>query len=845
MRSKTFRKTMLSQAIIAGLSLGATGTALAAPDSDFYLTGNSVTIGGNVASVSTNGVISTTTVTRATNTSTLPNVTLPLADLQTAGNHTIRLGLQATLGSSILEVRLGVVTLSTNASGDITAFELLDSAGDPGFEKTYAWVRLSGNVTVTTEFDVPAGMVTRSGNNLTLNMSTIINEISAQGGIADALAAFTTTGTISYKLAIYQTAGTEGPAAARLGHYNAANTPAFVHSGQTVKWNDATLDGNFTGASVLSGSLIIQAAGTPPVEPEEPDDTTTVDESDINDLEDETEAVDQEVDDQIDSGNVTTETVTKTVTVANKAATQTSTLVTGSTTGTISTPNTLNVLVAATGSAQTGGKVANSTTTADKTAVTASTKTIIKDTGKLLTTIADSGTTITTEQKTQVQNIIVNLAGAAKNITGGATGKTATALEMKKDMEAAFKAATKLKVPLSDETQTVIKEAAVSIQVAALAELTGKNSEELTQEDLQAAFNDPVTREKVLAASPTLPNANPRSEEDVTNDINNYIAQNYPQRPTGTTDYTPPPPPGLSSLSLTPVTTTAIVPFTGFSIGEQVTFTLIGENGAGVSLSLQVPQLMAATDTEANTITISGDTTNLNSATATLDISVGDTTFKVAPLGLKAVPAGLSPTINVQPDGRMIMINSDGTALEIAATANDIIAMSFALNDLGYPITNRDDGSFELALAGNDKFTGAFAYEDLSSDSTVACGDMTFTPADVEVNQPDYVFTASCANGVSQSIVPFVAETGFYDSVDNAGILVSTDRNTGIITVAGIGKFKPSFFSTAPTDAEAEYQAQNADSLGFAYMPTDVNGDGRMDYKLITGTRTQVMYAVP
>ncbi|MDF1622627.1 MAG: hypothetical protein P1V33_04045, partial [Pseudohongiella nitratireducens] len=297
MRSKTFRKTMLSQAIIAGLSLGATGTALAAPDSDFYLTGNSVTIGGNVASVSTNGVISTTTVTRATNTSTLPNVTLPLADLQTAGNHTIRLGLQATLGSSILEVRLGVVTLSTNASGDITAFELLDSAGDPGFEKTYAWVRLSGNVTVTTEFDVPAGMVTRSGNNLTLNMSTIINEISAQGGIADALAAFTTTGTISYKLAIYQTAGTEGPAAARLGHYNAANTPAFVHSGQTVNWNDATLDGNFTGASVLSGSLIIQAAGTPPVEPEEPDDTTTVDESDINDLEDETVAVDQEVDD--------------------------------------------------------------------------------------------------------------------------------------------------------------------------------------------------------------------------------------------------------------------------------------------------------------------------------------------------------------------------------------------------------------------------------------------------------------------------------------------------------------------------------------------------------------------
>lgn len=840
MRSTTFRKKLLSQAIIAGLSLGTVGTAFAAPDSDFYLTGNAVTVGSSNATVNSSGVISTAVVTRATNTTTLPSITLPLADLQTASNHQIRVGVKATLGSNILEVRLGVVNLATDASGTITSFELADTAGDPGYEKTYAYVNLNGNITITAEFNVPSGMISANGNNITLNMSTIINEISAQGGVADALAAFTTTGTINYKLAINQIAGTDGPSAARLGHYSA---PTYTASTETANWNDATLSGNFAGASVLTGSLLIQEADTGGGDPDPEPDDTTVPDSDITDLETETEETDEQVDQEINSGSVSQGTVTQTENVTNNAANQTDTLITGSTTGTISTSNTLNVLVASSGTALTGSKVVNANTTADKTTITNTTKKVISNSATLLDTIAKSNagsdSALTPAQKTQVQNTIVNMANAAKNVTGGSTGKETTAKEMKKDLEKAFKAATTLKVPLSTEAQTAIKEAAVSIQVAALAELTGKNSEDLTQEDLQEAFNDPVTRDKVLAAAPQLPNANPRSEEEITNDINSYIAQNYPERSTG--DFTPTPP-SWSTTIPAGGSATFLFDFTGTGT---VQYTLTGEGIGPGSLALQVPQFMAATDTEANTISISGDTTNLDSATATLDISVGATTFKVAPLGLKAVPAGLAPTINPQPDGRMTMINSQGTALDLAATAYDIIAMDFALNDLGYPMTNREDGSFELALAGNDKFTGAFAYEDLSTDSTAACGDMTFTPGTIDVNQPAYVFTATCANGVSQSIVPFVAETGFYESVDNADILVSTDRNTGVITVAGIGKFKPSFFSANPNEAEVAFHAQNADSLGFAYMPTDVNGDGRMDYKIITGTRVQIMYAVP
>lgn len=850
MRCTTFRRKLLSQAIIAGLSFGTAGSVLAGADSDFYLTGNAVTVGSSVATVGNNGVISTTTVTRTTNSSTLPNVTLPLSDLQTASTHTFRVGMQATLGTSILEVRLGVVTLATDANGDITSFDLADAPADPGFEKTYAWVRLNGNVTVTAEFNVPSGMISRSGNNLTLNMSTIINEISAQGAVADALAAFTTTGTVNYKLALYQTAGTDGAGGSSFGHYDSNNTPAFTASTQNVSWNDATLSGNFAGASVLSGSLVILAAdtggGSGGGTTEEPDDTTTVDETDINELDSDTTAADQQVDEELNSGSgeVSPATVTQTETVTNTAATQTETLVSGSTTGTISTPNTLNVLATATSSADTGGKVANSTTTADKTTVTNSTKTIIKNTGTLLTKIADSGTTITTEQKTQVQGIIVNLANAAKNITGGSSGKATTATEMKKDLETAFKAATTLKVPLSDEAETTIKEAAVSIQVAALAELTGKNSEDLTQEDLQEAFNDPETREKVLGASPKLPLKNPRSDEEIDAAINDYITANYPAK----------------SLDSAKAANKAVEDSSTSNPGED--FGGCASSGPGLEIlpgvfispgnacDLKEPlpggaQTLSASEPSSG-ITVNPADMTFNPATATTLWPVGDDVIKLAQLGQRAVPAGLTLSVATQPDGRMTIIGSQGIALDLAPTAEDTIALAIALDELGFPMAFRDDGSFELALAGDDKFTGTFGFEVLPADDRAACGDMTFTPtAGIEVNQPDYAFVAECENGISQNIAPFVAEAGLYESLANGDFTVSTNRSTGVITVEGVGEFKPSFFSSAPTEAEAQYQAANADSLGISYMPMDINGDGRMDFKVITPTSVQVIYAVP
>ena len=234
-----------------------------------------------------------------------------------------------------------------------------------------------------------------------------------------------------------------------------------------------------------------------------------------------------------------------------------------------------------------------------------------------------------------------------------------------------------------------------------------------------------------------------------------------------------------------------------------------------------------------------------NEDTGTMTFNLSGTTFKVRPLAVKAVPDGVSASLDMLSDGRVVIVTEEGLALEVAPTASDLVSFAYGVEEASFPLTLRDDGSFELSLAGEDKFTGSFTYEDATSNSTEACGDVTFAADSTEVNAPSYAFTMTCENGDSQRIVPFVADSNFYESVDDANITVMTDRNTGIITVTGIGQFKPSFFSTSPSDAEAVFQAQNADINGIAYMPVDANGDGKMDYKIVSETRVQVMYAIP
>jgi len=77
-----------------------------------------------------------------------------------------------------------------------------------------------------------------------------------------------------------------------------------------------------------------------------------------------------------------------------------------------------------------------------------------------------------------------------------------------------------------------------------------------------------------------------------------------------------------------------------------------------------------------------------------------------------------------------------------------------------------------------------------------------------------------------------------------AGLTVATNRSSGFITINGVGVLKPSFFVSPRTAAEVTFYDANKDSFGLAYQAMDVNADGKMDYKVISATGTQLFYGV-
>ena len=102
----------------------------------------------------------------------------------------------------------------------------------------------------------------------------------------------------------------------------------------------------------------------------------------------------------------------------------------------------------------------------------------------------------------------------------------------------------------------------------------------------------------------------------------------------------------------------------------------------------------------------------------------------------------------------------------------------------------------------------------------------------------------NCADGAKQRITPFTNASGFYTTLANAGMNASTDRNTGIVTIANIGNFKPSFFVTALSSNDAAYYEATKNIDGIAFRATDANADGKTDYEIISAKGVQLMYGL-
>lgn len=217
-------------------------------------------------------------------------------------------------------------------------------------------------------------------------------------------------------------------------------------------------------------------------------------------------------------------------------------------------------------------------------------------------------------------------------------------------------------------------------------------------------------------------------------------------------------------------------------------------------------------------------------------------TYSASITGVKVVSSLVPPGVTALPDGRFIAVNN-GYAIELSGTASNLLGFVAAASNATQGVSFRDNGSFSLNLGANERFSGVFGYDNLAAFSST-CGAVTFQQPAGALNAPGYSFLAKCANGATQRIVPFVDASAFYDVLSAAKLTVTTDRNSGVITIATAGKFKPSFFVTPLKTADQAYFDANKNASGIAFRSKDVDRDGKADFEVMTTTGVQVLYGI-
>ncbi|MCP5343502.1 MAG: hypothetical protein H7A05_02680 [Pseudomonadales bacterium] len=208
----------------------------------------------------------------------------------------------------------------------------------------------------------------------------------------------------------------------------------------------------------------------------------------------------------------------------------------------------------------------------------------------------------------------------------------------------------------------------------------------------------------------------------------------------------------------------------------------------------------------------------------------------------RIVPSVLSDGITVLPDGSLLYVTA-GTSTELSAAPVNDEALSNAIIAAGYSEITRNNGVINIGLGNNERFAGVLAYENIGS-NVAGCSSVSFNAPTGNPASTDYVFTMSCDDGAVQHITPFPDSSVFFDTVTNAGFDVRTDRNTGVISIEGVGNVRPSFFVTPLTDNDTTYLNANKTAEGIAIRSTDANGDGKTDYEVISENGVQLMYGL-
>ena len=890
---KSRLSTLVVAAMFAGLGSSANANDFSLVDNQFTISETAASGDFSVtATLGSDGVLDTTgenlpqfDLSNSTLNTGIPtfSFTIDPAGLDASTTHNFKIGLSISDDASPttrrFEAFLGTLTLAVDASKNVTGtipsqnLEVRAKKGSATFYQAINNPSANGPVSI-------------SGGTITLSGSQAVTLLKAQGNDAlDAvLDSFTLNGTFTFRVVIEET--TSGSAALGVTSDDVftpvprIGTTCVLDSNSTVgNVFQLITDTGFSNAYVVQGrfSSNTAVANVPPTaftescdavggggggggsqapaegSVEEAEDAVdelgsvldTIDTSapldstslgqldDLNSaIETATTVLDTQIDDEIASSGVSEATIASSSNLATKSATSTTALANALSSGTaVSKTNLLGALSSGAKASATATKVSGATTdSAAKQTLNTQNKAILTSSTTLLSSLADQGDELSTEETDAVRTVTTNLVGTTKALASEST--TAAELEsFATQANTILEAQEKLGIPADTALIESVAEASDAIATNLITQqLTSEGAAPTESEISEAIENNVSLLEAVLDVGLRVPPSviiQPTERSD-------RIAQR-----------------GGSSLNASALQTAASATE---KIVNPANVTLKGGLNARDALSTFLGQGLltsALLDTSnvsstRTALALGGETSiAVDSATGAVTINVPGGSYSAAIVSIRNVPAVVPQGIKVRSDGRATIVTS-GAAIDLAPNAFGLIEFIAAADTAGFAYTQNANGSFALDLGNGQTFSGVFGYDNLiDADLTAACNAISVTePAGAE-NSPSYAYGIGCSNGASQRVLPFVADSNFYASLKASSMTATTDRSTGVIGISGLGSFKPSFVTSSDlTPAEELNLLFYKDTYGIYMEQADVNGDGITDIKVITEDSVQVLYGL-
>lgn len=231
-----------------------------------------------------------------------------------------------------------------------------------------------------------------------------------------------------------------------------------------------------------------------------------------------------------------------------------------------------------------------------------------------------------------------------------------------------------------------------------------------------------------------------------------------------------------------------------------------------------------------------------DSASARILVLSSGSTLSLQATALKLVPNAVPNGLSILANGQWLIV-SNGIAIELTPTPLDSLGFYAALSGASLPITLASNGSMNIDLGSGASFSAITNFDYLTLANS-DCGALSLTAPTGDPQSSDYRYELHCANGATQRLLPYMFNPSLYVLASSAGYNMTTDLATGILTIQGLGSFKPSYFVEPLTAADDAFLDANAATPGLAFRAAQLNTDSIVDFEMITPQGKQNLFGL-